>query len=168
MLSMSKLEKKEPFLGRCSLPQQHDLTSCWNLSSQVPFPQIVKPYARVCACMLCRFSHVSLQRYGLQPTRLLCPWDSPGKNTAVGCHALLQEIFPTQESNPSLLCLLHWQVCSLPLVPPRKPQAKVFVAQYCPALCYSTDCGPPGSTIHGILQARILEWLAIPFSRGSS
>ena len=41
----------------------------------------------------------SLQHYGLQPTRLLCPWDSPGKNTGVGCHALLQGTFPTQKSN---------------------------------------------------------------------
>ena len=48
---------------------------------------------------------------------LLCPWDSPGKNTAVGCHAL-QGIFPTQGSNPYLLCLQHWQVGSLPLAPP--------------------------------------------------
>ena len=40
---------------------------------------------------------------------LLCPWDSPGKNTGVGCHALLQGIFPTQGSNPHLLCLLLWQ-----------------------------------------------------------
>ena len=40
--------------------------------------------------------------YGLQPTGLLCPWDSPGKNTEVGCHALLQGIFPTQGLNPSL------------------------------------------------------------------
>ena len=40
--------------------------------------------------------------HGLQPARLLCPWDSPGKNTGVGCHALLQEIFPTQGSNPGL------------------------------------------------------------------
>ena len=54
----------------------------------------------------------SLQPYGLQPTRLLCPWDFPGKNTGVGCHFLLQEIFPTQESS---LHLLHWQVDSLPL-----------------------------------------------------
>ena len=44
--------------------------------------------------------------------------DSPGKNTGVGCHALLQGIFQTQGSNPSLLCLLHWQAGSLPLVPP--------------------------------------------------
>ena len=42
----------------------------------------------------------SLWPHGLHPTRLLCPWDSPGKNTGVGCHALLQGIFPTQEWNP--------------------------------------------------------------------
>ena len=45
----------------------------------------------------------------------LCPWDSPGKNTGVGCHFLLQGIFPTPGSNPHPLCLLHWQVDSLPL-----------------------------------------------------
>ena len=50
----------------------------------------------------------------------LCPWDSPGKNTGVGCSALFQGIFPTQGSNPCLLCLLHWQAVSLPLVPPGK------------------------------------------------
>ena len=44
----------------------------------------------------------SLCPRGLQPARLLCPWDSPGKNTGVGCHALLQGIFPTQGSNPGL------------------------------------------------------------------
>ena len=44
----------------------------------------------------------SLRPHGLQPARLLCPWDSPGKNTRVGCHALLQEIFPTQGSNQGL------------------------------------------------------------------
>ena len=63
----------------------------------------------------------SLQPYGLQPASLLCPWDSPGKNTGVGCHALLQGIFPTQGSNTHLLRLLHllhWQANSLPLAPP--------------------------------------------------
>ena len=45
----------------------------------------------------------SLRPHGLQPTVLLCPWDSPGKNTGMGCHSLLQKIFPTQESNPGLL-----------------------------------------------------------------
>ena len=44
---------------------------------------------------------------------------------------------------------------------------KVLVTQSCPALCNPVDCSPPGSSIHGILQARILEWVAIPFSRGS-
>ena len=51
----------------------------------------------------------------------LCPWDSPGKNTGVGCHSLLQGIFQTQGSNQHLLGLLHWQAGSLPLVPPGKP-----------------------------------------------
>ena len=55
------------------------------------------------------------------PARLLCPWDSPGKNTGVGCHSLLQGIFPNQGWNPSLLSLLHWQGGSLPLEPPGKP-----------------------------------------------
>ena len=63
----------------------------------------------------------SLQSCGLYPTRLLCPWDSPGKNTGVGCHVLLQRIFPTQGLNPCLLRLLHWQAGSLPLVLPGKP-----------------------------------------------
>ena len=53
--------------------------------------------------------------------RLLCPWNSPGKNTGVGCHALLQGIFLTQGSNPYLLHLLHWQVGSLALALPGKP-----------------------------------------------
>ena len=52
---------------------------------------------------------------GKEPFRLLGPWDSPGKNSGVGCHALIQGIFPTQGSNPRVLCLLHWQVGSLPL-----------------------------------------------------
>ena len=54
----------------------------------------------------------SLQPHELQPARLLCPWGSPGKNTGVGSHSLLQGIFLTQGSNP---CLLHWQEDSLPL-----------------------------------------------------
>ena len=47
-------------------------------------------------------------------------------------------------------------------------KVKVLVAQLCPTLCNPTDCSPPGSSVHGILQVRILEWVAIPFSRGSS
>ena len=51
--------------------------------------------------------------------------DSPDKNTGVGCQALLQGIFPTQESNPHLFCLLHWQVGSLPLVSPGEAKLKI-------------------------------------------
>ena len=60
------------------------------------------PYIHMCACMLSRFNHVQLFMT-LWPASLLCPWDSPGKKTGVGCHALFQGIFPTQGSN---LCLL--------------------------------------------------------------
>ena len=74
----------------------------------------------VCVCMLGLFSCVQLC-VTPEPTRLLCSWDFPGKNTGVGCHALLQGIFPTQGSNLHLLCLLHWQEGSLALAPPRKP-----------------------------------------------
>ena len=63
----------------------------------------------------------SLLPYGLQPARLLCAWDSPGKNTGVGGHVLLQGIFLTEGLNLHLLILLHWQVGSLPGAPPGKP-----------------------------------------------
>ena len=59
------------------------------------------------ACLVTSVVSDSLWPYGLQPARLLWPWESPGKNTGVGCHALLQGIFPTQELNPHLPCLLH-------------------------------------------------------------
>ena len=68
---------------------------------------------------------VALWTVAYQPTRLLCPWDFPGKNTGVGCHALLQGIFATQELNPCLLHLLHWQIGSLSLAPPGKPISNV-------------------------------------------
>ena len=63
----------------------------------------------------------------LWPTSVFCPCDSPGKNTGVGFHVLLQGIFPTQGSNPRLLCLMHWQAGSLPLVPPEKPKKKIIL-----------------------------------------
>ena len=63
----------------------------------------------------------------IEPTKLFCPWDSPGKDPGIGCHALFKVIFPMQGSNPHLLCLLHWQADSffrqadsLPLAPPGK------------------------------------------------
>ena len=60
----------------------------------------------------------SLRPHGLQPVRLLSPWDSPGKNTGVGCCTLFQEIFPTQGSNPRLVWFLHcrWILCHWPIV----------------------------------------------------
>ena len=74
------------------------------------------PPASVCTCAL---SCVSLQPCGSWPTRLLCPWDSPGKNTGEGCHFLLQGIFPTQGLNKGLQGLLPaLQAESLPSEPP--------------------------------------------------
>ena len=77
----------------------------------------------------------SLQPHGLYPARLLCSWNFPGKNTGMGCHFLLREIYLTQDSN---LCLLHWQVDfffffttetpgkSFPKCPPPHPLQKVY------------------------------------------
>ena len=72
-----------------------------------------------------------------QPTRLPRPWDSPGKNTGVGCHFLLQCVKVKSESE---------------------------VAQSYPTLSDPMDCSLPGSSVHGIFQARVLEWVAIAFS----
>ena len=89
--------------------------------------------------------------HGLWPTRLLCPWNFPGKNTGVDCHCLLQGIFPAQESNLCLLCLLHWHVDSLPLAPPGKPPLTVCaqLLKSCLTLCDAMACSPPGSSVHG-------------------
>ena len=65
-------------------------------------------------CVLCTLSHVQLFA-ALWPTRLLCPWNFPGKNTGVGGHFLCQGMILTQGLNLHLLCLLHGQVDSLPL-----------------------------------------------------
>ena len=66
------------------------------------------------ACKVTSVVSDSVRPCGLLPIRLLCPWDSPGKNTGVGCRALLQGILPTQGMNPRLLCLLHCQaVCTV-------------------------------------------------------
>ena len=78
-----------------------------------------------------------VQPHRRQPTRLPHPWDSPGKNTGVGCHFLLQ-------------CL--------------KVKSESEVAQSCPTLSDPMDCSLPGSSVHGSFQARVLEWGAITFS----
>ena len=79
----------------------------------------------------------SVRPHRRQPTRLPHPWDSPGKNTGVGCHFLLQ-------------CM--------------KVKSESEVAQSCPTPSDPMDCSLPGSSIHGIFQARVLEWGAIAFS----
>ena len=79
----------------------------------------------------------SVRPHRQQPTRLRHPWDSPGKNTGAGCHFLLQ-------------CM--------------KVKSESQVAQSCPTLRDPMDCSPPGSSVHGIFQARVLEWGAIVFS----
>ena len=76
----------------------------------------------------------SLWPHGLQPTRLLCPWNSPSRNTGVGCHFLLQRIFPTQGLNLCLLHFLHWQVDSLPRSlqgSPAWPELKLSMLIWC-------------------------------------
>ena len=78
-----------------------------------------------------------VQPHRWQPTRLPCPWDSPGNNTGVGCHFLLQ-------------CM--------------KVKSESEVSQSCPILSDPMDCSLPGSSLHGIFQARVLEWGAITFS----
>ena len=85
------------------------------------------------------------------PSGALCPWDSPGKNTGVGCHVLLKGIFLTQGSNPCLLCLLHWQAGSSPLVPPGKPTLRCF------KFVFPTTSSFSGITyilLHIMIQAR--------------
>ena len=109
-------------------------------------------------CMLSHFSCVWLCN-PMEPARLLCPWDSLGKNTGAGCLALLQGIFLTQGSNLCILHLLHWQADSSPLVPLGKHLNICTTAakslQLYPALC---------NPIPGTLQARTLDWVAISFS----
>ena len=86
-------------------------------------------------------SCLTLQPHRWQPTRLPRPWDSPGKNTGVGCHFLLQ-------------CM--------------KVKSESEVSQLCPTPSDPMDCSLPGSSIHGIFQARVPEWGAIAFKQIAS
>ena len=63
---------------------------------------------------------------------------------------------------------ISYRVCYLKTQVYGSLKVKVLIAQSCPTLCDPIDCSPPGSSVHEILQARILKWVAIPFSRGSS
>ena len=91
-----------------------------------------------CCCYVASVVSDPVQPHRWQPTRLPRPWDSPGKNTGVGCHFLLQ-------------CM--------------KVKSESEVAQLCPTPSDPMDCSPPGSSVHGIFQARVLEWVAIAFSK---
>ena len=93
------------------------------------------------------------------------PWNSPGQNTGVGSLSFLQEIFPTQESNRGLP---HCKRILYQLSYQGSPAAAAKSLRLCPTLCDPIDGSPPGSPVPGILQARILEWVAFPFSRRSS
>ena len=107
----------------------------------------IRNHYMLCYAMLSHFSHVRLcathtESTVWQPTRLPHPWDSPGKNTGVGCHFLLQCMEVKSESE---------------------------LAQSCPTLSDPMDCSLPGSSIHGIFQARVLSHQGSPnFSFGKS
>ena len=92
---------------------------------------------------------------------LFCPWDFPGKNTGVGCHFLVQEIFLTQGLNPDLP---HCRQTLYQGSPFEAICVRVLVTQSCLTLCDPMDCSPAGFSVHGILQARAVEWIAIPFA----
>ena len=92
-----------------------------------------------CCCLVASVVSDSVWPQRRQPTRLPRPWDFPGKNTGVGCHFLLQ--------------------C-------RKVKSEREVTQSCPTLSDPMDCSLPGSSVHGIFQARVLEWGATAFSFG--
>ena len=90
-----------------------------------------------CCCQVASVVSDSVRPHRRQPTRLCRPWDSPGKNSGVGCHFLPQCIKVKSESE---------------------------VTESCPTRSNPMDCSPPGSSVHGIFQARVLEWVAITFS----
>ena len=126
----------------------------------------------------------SLRPHRRQPTRLPRPWDSPGKNTGVGCHFLLQcrkvksesEVAsvvsdsvrphrrqPTRLSRPGDSPGKNTGVGCHFLFQCKKVKRESEVVQSCPTLSDPMDCSLPGSSVHGIFQARVLEWGAIAF-----
>ena len=120
-----------------------NLTLPCHQSSKFAVDKICHKYdsAAAAAAKLLRSVSDSVWPQRRQPTRLHRPWVSPGKNTGVGCHFLLQCIKVKSESE---------------------------VAQSCPTPSNPMDCSPSGSSIHGIFQARVLEWGAIAFSKYDS
>ena len=120
--------KSQP--GKSSKSMADNGRHIWSIFSNSLFATATATAAKSCQ------SCPTVQPHRRQPTRLPRPWDSPGKNTGVGCH------FPLQ-------CM--------------KVKSESEVAQSCPTLSNLMDCSLPGSSIHGIFQARVLEWGAIAF-----
>ena len=136
------MESEDSFWVNCFLLIGMIQVICFTWSLTCPADTVVRFGMRVCVCgkaaaakslQLC----LTVRPHRRQPTRLPHPWDSPGKNTGVGCHFLLQ-------------CM--------------KVKSESEVAQSCPTPSDPMDFTLPGSSIHGIFQARVLEWSAIAFS----
>ena len=130
--------KRLPASG--NYPQGWPKVSIFRSACQPESLEFSRKYCCCCCCCCCQVASVvsdSVRPQRRQPTRLPCPWDSPGKNTGVGCHFLLQ-------------CM--------------KVKSESEVSQSCPTLSDPMDGSLPGSSIHGIFQARVLEWGAIAFS----
>ena len=108
----------------------------------------------------CSVMSVSLQAYGLLPASLLCPWNFPGKNTGVDCHFLLQGTFPNQQSNLSLLHLLHWQADSLPLHYLGSPKTRLTPSDW-------TKPCPHPATLHwkifSLWHLKLAHWWCIDY-----
>ena len=125
-------------------PQQVQTEHFWALLEMCPV-WVTLPHVRwhapglqcCCCCKVASVESDSARPHRWQPTRVPRPWDSSGKNTGVGCHFLLQ-------------CM--------------KVRSESEVTQSCRTLSDLMDCSLPGSYVHGIYQARVLEWLAIAFS----
>ena len=119
--------------------------SCWSWERMMnkwnrAFPaKLLQPniHKSSCCCWVASVVSDSVRPHRRQPARLCPPWESPGKNTGGGCHFLLQ-------------CM--------------KVKSESEVVQSCPTLSDPMDCSLPGSSIHGIFQARVLECGAIAFS----
>ena len=106
----------------------------------------------------------SIMSNSLWPHGLYSPWNSPGQNTGVGSIPFSRG--SSQPRDQTQVCHI---ACGFFTSWATRSEVKWSeVAQSCPTLCNTMDCSLPGSFIHGIFQARVLEWVAISFSRGSS
>ena len=114
-------------------------------------------------CLVAMLGLTLLWPHGLQPTRLLCSWDFLGKKNGVGCHFLLQGDLPDSGTKLVSPALAGRFFTTEALEKSENVSCSVVSDSLWPH-----GHRPPGSSIHGILQPRILEWVASPFSRGSS